>query len=409
MPRPRKQLRLQLKSVGKRADGSISKIWYIKGPGVSVSTGCRQECAVEAEAALAQFILKNASAARSTTRLLAPDEVSVSEVIALYASERAPDLADPVGAGVRLQHVLDHFGDKMLSDVTRAACDGYVAQRTAQAIRSFKDPTTARRVSPQAARRELEDLSAAIGWWDSQHRLTRPIKVHYPPKPESPRDALTRKQAAALLLAALGWRRHEGRWSRARPAERARRGHLRRFLLLGLLTGTRPGVLPQLRWSESDDHPWVDLEHGWIRRRGRLQRDRPTKRQPLCRIPSRLLAHLRRWHAMDEAENLMRAKAGLPLIETVLHYQGRAIGGRIRKAYRAALMDAGLPTHITPHWHRHSCASWLMASGVRAAAAAEYLGMTEEVLRKHYDHFRPDFQDEIDEAIKRFGKPRGRD
>ncbi len=52
---------------------------------------------------------------------------------------------------------------------------------------------------------------------------------------------------------------------------KSNRAHLIRFVLLGIYSGTRPGVLPKLRWTPSDDCAWVDLERGWIYRRGRKE------------------------------------------------------------------------------------------------------------------------------------------
>lgn len=57
-------------------------------------------------------------------------------------------------------------------------------------------------------RRELEDLAAALGSWDDEHHFTNRPKVLLPEKPDSPRDAMTRGQAARLLMAARGYRLH---------------------------------------------------------------------------------------------------------------------------------------------------------------------------------------------------------
>ncbi|WP_426051977.1 tyrosine-type recombinase/integrase [Brevundimonas sp. SL161] len=325
-------------------------------------------------------------------RLTSPADVLVADAIALYAADRSPHLADPVSSGIRLAALLEFFGTSTLASVNRTNCQAYLAHRISQPIKSFKNPETARRVSEQAVIRELEDLSAVIGWWDAEHRLTRPIKVWRPAKPDSPRDALTRKEAAHLLKAARGNRLVHGRWKTLPPSSRSNRRHLSRMLLLGLYTGTRPGVLTRLRWHPSDTEPWIDLEGGWMRRRGRLERDQPTKRRPICRLPRRLHAHLVRWHALDEAESRDRARRGLPSIKTVIHHGGRPLAGRIRRSFASAVRDAGLSEQTTPHWLRHTAATWLVANPkVELSEAAQYLGMTVETLVKHYNHHRPDF------------------
>lgn len=394
MARPRNAPRLRLKKVGACGEtGKPVRIWYIRDRDQGHSTGARESDLAGAEAALARYLDQKADR-RAPTReqLWSPADVLVADVIDLYAKERAPTLADPGSARARLAALLDFFGRSSLAGITRTQCQAYVAHRVAQPIKSFKDPKRARKVSEQAAVRELEDLSAAISWWDAERPFTRKMKVWRPAKPESPRDALTRSEAARLLKAAMGWRNDGDRWRPISGSGRANRRHLKRMLLLGLFTGTRPGVLVRLRWNASDSDPWVDLEGGWLRRRGRLEKEQPTKRRPICRLPKRLLAHLRRWRDMDEAENTVRAAQGLPLLETVLHHGGRPLSCRIRRSFAAAVRDAGLKAEITPHWLRHTAATWLVANPrVDLAEAALYLGMTPETLLKHYNHHRPDF------------------
>jgi integrase len=280
-----------------------------------------------------------------------------------------------------------------LAGVTRSVCQAYVAQRIKQPVRSYKDPSKARRVSEQAATRELEDLSAAISWWDAERPLTRKMKIWRPAKPESPRDALTRREAARLLRAAMGRRLSDQGWKTLSGSAQANRRHLRRLVLIGLYTGTRPGVLVRLRWSPSDTDPWVDLEGGWLRRRGRLEKEQPTKRRPICRLPRRLIVHLRRWRDLDAAESIARAERGQGAIDTVLHHGGRALSGRIRRSFASAVKDAGLKKDVTPHWLRHTAATWLVAHpGVALPDAAQFLGMTVDTLLAHYNHHRPDHQ-----------------
>lgn len=47
---------------------------------------------------------------------------------------------------------------------------------------------------------------------------------------------------------------------------------------------------------------------------------------------------------------------------------------------------------MTPHVLRHTAATWLMQNGATLSEAADYLGMTEAVLRSTYYHHHPDFQ-----------------
>lgn len=408
MARPGKGARLYLRAgrVDHRTGRKIAAVYFIRDGQTNISTGCGPERLAEAEVALAEYMAAKRVAASATKRSADdPEDVLVADVVGLYAKEKGPLSADPKALAVRLAMILEWWGEKSLGDIRRSSCMAYVAHRVSQPIRSYKVGDAAPRVSEAGARRELEDLSAAVTWWAKEHALTRKPEFTYPVKPEGARDALSRSEAAALLWAAMGWRKGaDGRWRRLSKSSIANRRHLRRFILLGLYTGSRPGVLPKLRWQAADDSAWVDLERGWIFRRGRREADHQRKRRPAFRIPRRLLAHLHRWRAMDERVSAEREAVGEEPITTVLHHGGRAIVGKIRKGYANVVVDAGVRDGVTPHWHRHTAATWLMEADVPAHRAAQYLGMTVKTLEKYYGHHRADFQNDVTEAISRGGR-----
>ena len=407
MGRPRKGARLYLRAgrIDKRTGRALAAVYFIRDGDRNISTGCGPERLEEAEIALAEYVTAKQTATRPKGRAQDPEDVLIDEVVALYALDKAPNAADPKAVAARLGAILDWWSGKTLGDIRRSSCQAYVAWRMAQPIKSFKDPAKARKVTAAGARRELEDLSAATTWWAAEYPLTREVVFTYPEKSgESPREALTRDQVAALLRAARGHRLENGRWSAPVASTRSNRAHLTRFVLLGVYTGSRPGVLPKLRWTPSDDSAWVDLDRGWIFRRGRQEPDKPTKRRPMHRIPKRLLSHLRRWRRQDEALSLEREMRGLEPIDTVLHHGGRALRGRIRTGYEGIVADAGLPDGVTPHWQRHTCATWLMEDDVPIRRAAQYLGMTPRTLEKVYGHLRPDHQSDISNALSRAGR-----
>ena len=407
MGRPRKGARLYLRTgrVDRRTGRPLAPVYFIRDGSKNISTGCGPERLEEAEVALAEYVTARQAALRPKGRAQDPEDVLIDEVVALYALEKAPKAADPKADAARLGAILDWWSGRTLGDVRRSTCLAYVDHRVQQPVKSFKDPSRARLVSAGGARRELEDLSAATSWWAAEHPLTRKVTFTYPDTGgESSRDALSRAQVAALLRAARGARFRNGRWESAAASTRSNRAHLSRFVLLGVYTGSRPGVLPKLRWSPSDDSAWVDLDRGWIFRRGRREPDKPNKRRPMHRIPKRLLAHLRRWRRQDDAMNVTRAEHGLAPVETVLHHGGRSLNGRIRTGYEGIVADAALPKGVTPHWQRHTCATWLMEADVPLSRAAQYLGMTVRTLEKHYGHHRPDHQSDVVRALARGGR-----
>lgn len=385
MPRQSKGPRLYLRKgrIDARSGQVVPDRWFIRDGAREVGTGCGPERLEDAERQLADYISAKWSKPAGESD---PAQVLIADVLALYSHERGPKLkatkATMAGFVARL---LEWWGERTLADVKRTTCQAYVAHRIAQPI---AHGNTGRMVSPQSARRELEVLSAAISYWDAEYHLTRRPSVILPEKPESHRDAMTRSEAALLLKAAMGWQKAEKGWKRPSTSARANRMHLRRFILIGLYTGSRSGVIKRLHWTESLHDPWVDLDAGIVYRRGRLETESRTKRRPLVKLPRRLLAHMRRWKRLDEAKGRT----------TVLHFGGEPIAS-IRTGFEGCVGDAGLTENVTPHWLRHTAATWLMERNVDAWEAAGYLGMTAATLEKHYGHHRADHQSAARKAM----------
>src|SRR6516164_9749589 len=146
MPRRSKGARLWLQPARRDGQGRILEqaVWCIRDSGLKRSTGFGQGEAAEAERALADYIAAKYSAPRISNRN--PAACKVADVVAIYAEDVAHKHGRPQETAARLGRILDFFGETMLADISRKACDAYVRQRGAQA----------------AARRELEDLRAAI-------------------------------------------------------------------------------------------------------------------------------------------------------------------------------------------------------------------------------------------------------
>lgn len=407
MPRPSKGPRLYLRKGRRRPDGvTIPDVYCIRDGTVEIGTGCgpdRREGPGGADEQLALYILqKNASAVEQPTdreverrRKSDPDQVYVAEVLAEYAAGPATRLSNPAKEASFIATLLPRWEGKVLSDVRRSSTEAYVETRILDPIKSYtKDPAKAPRVSDQTARRELECLSTAIGKWHEEHHLRVVPKVVLPAKSESPRDALSRREAARLLWASMGWRWDEqatnprtgvpGRWVRPSTNARTNRMHLRRFILISLYTGSRSGVTAAALWEESPAHPWANVDAGVMYRRARGQRDKRTKRRPVVKFPKRLQAHMERWRRLDE-------KAG---VSAVIHFGGEPVL-RVKKSFASCVSDAGLDKGVSPHYLRHTCATWLMERNVDTWDAAGFLGMSPTTLLKHYGHHRPDYQNDV--------------
>jgi integrase len=156
--------------------------------------------------------------------------------------------------------------------------------------------------------------------------------------------------------------------------------HLYRFVVLGLLTGSRSGVITSLQWS------WIDMDRRVMRRRAPGKAEDKRKRTPPMKLGKALTRLLRRWHARDEADK----------IKWVIHYKGQPVK-RLKRVWALACKAAKLKD-ASPHTLRHTRATWLMQAGVDPWEAAGHLGMSLEMLTRTYGKHSPDFQERAAEV-----------
>jgi integrase len=279
-----------------------------------------------------------------------PAAILITDVLNDYSEERGPKTAAPARIAYAVLALTDFFEGNTVADVTPQTCWGYVENRGRAA---------------GTARRELGVLRAAINYAHRCGRLTRPVAVELPNRPE-PRDRwLTRAEAARIIRAA--------RTPQARP-------YLPLFILIGLYTGRRKEAILSLRW------PQVDFEARTINFELSGRR-RTNKRRGVVPIPPRLLPHLR------------RAQRRGSELGYVLHINGRRMGD-IKKGFAAACQRAGVQA-VTPHTLRHTCATWLMQAGTDPWQASGFLSMSMETLQRVYGHHHPDYQRQAAENIGR--------
>jgi integrase len=277
--------------------------------------------------------------------------------------EHAPTVARPDLIADHIDGLSPFWAGRMVSSIKGKTCRDYAASRSTQSM----------------ARHELETLRAAVRYFHREYGLDPVPAFTLPEKHGSRERWLTRQEAARLLRA-----------SRGLP-------HLRRFILIGLYTGTRSGAVLGLSWMPSVTSGWINLEMGILHRAGSSQR-KTSKRQPPVKLPSRLIAHLTRWKAMDGN------------MRHVVNWNGSSVQS-VKKAFKSACKTAGLgwyvevdgeqvfKTDVCPHTLRHSAATWLMQAGVEIWDAAGFLGMTPEVLTRVYGHHSPLYQSSAAEAI----------
>lgn len=381
--RPPKGARLHLRRRSGRA-----AVWVILDGGREIGTGCGESEHSRAEAALARH-LTSKYAPPAPPENAGLGDILIADVVTAYLREHAPRSRSADWIAHMATPVVDWWGARSLADIRGQSCRDYIAWRVTQMVtrsaRVKKDGSmpAPRLVSESTARHELTVLRAAIRHWHAEHGPLPAVPVVTLPAAPPPRERyLTRKEAAAMIRAA-----------RRSPVSR----HLARLLLIGIYTGTRSAAILALQWLPNTTGGWIDLEAGVIHRRASGQRE-TRKRQPPLRIPDRLVHHLRRWKAADQAHKPVTGADGKrrPVLHVVHHF-GRPIR-KLRRSFATAAIEAGLGRGVTPHICRHTAATWLMQGGGNMTDIAGFLGMSIQMLQDVYGHHHPDFQGEIANA-----------
>jgi len=365
MPYRSKGPRLYLRRARRDKEGEHAAIWIIRDGTNQQSTGYTAHDIAGAERALAKYLASKHARAAKQAGNRDPDQIPIADVLTLYLTDVVPGHSRPNETKGRIMALDRFFGDRMLSYVTGETCRAYAAQRSTDA----------------AARRELEDLRAAINYHRRENLHDRIVSVVLPVE-RPPRDRwLTRSEAARLIWSA--WRYREVQ--RGKQTGRRSRQHVARFILTALYTGTRASAVCGAAFEPIVGRGRIDLDRGVFYRRPAGHRE-TKKRQPPVPLPTHLTAHLRRWKRHGQ--------------RFAVEWNGEPVRG-VKKAFANVVSDAGLGDDVTPHVLRHTAATWLMQAGTDMWEAAGYLGMTVEMLSARYGHHHPDYLSGATRAFRR--------
>jgi integrase len=360
MSNPSKGARLWLRP----ARGREKATWIIRDGSKQIRTQCGPHDRAAAEQRLADYIAAKYQPARQRGR--DPASVSIADALNIYMTDVSPRVASAAELGQRVTALLKFFGARKLDEINGALCRAYAEARGSQSM----------------ARRELEDLRAAINHHRREGLCNAIVEVVLPPKASSRERWLTRSEAARVIRAA--WRYREVQ--KGKETDRRSRQHVARFILVGLYTGTRSSAICGAAIRPAIGRGHVDLESGLFYRRAPGARE-TKKRQPTIRLPDRLLAHMRRWERIGVART------------SVVEFGGGPVKS-VRKAFARAAEDAGLEG-VTPHVLRHTAVTWAMQNGADPYDAADFFGMTMDMLMRVYGHHHPDHQKGVGEALTR--------
>lgn len=331
-------------------------VWIIRDGTRQVRTGCIESDVRGAEKALQRYISGKHEPAGSSR----PDEVTLVDVLLLYARDRKATLARPRELGYHIDALTPFWGLRKVSEIRGETCRAYVKRRT----------------TPSMARHELETLRAAVNHYHAEMGLDVVPKFTLPEK-GAPRERwLTRSEVARLLQV-------------CRRSKRLR--HIARVILIGVYTGTRCGAILKLQWMPNTTGGYVDLEKGVMYRRAPSAK-RTKKRQPPVRIPSKLLGHMKRWHKLDRSDTSEKR------VSHLIHYNARPVV-QLRNSWPTVRKAAGLGNDVVIHSLRHTAATWRMLNGADMWQTAGFLGMTYKTLEETYGHHHVDYQKDAAEAL----------
>jgi integrase len=374
MSRPAKGARLYLRRERRYPNGLLKEraTWIIRDGDRYIPTGCLAAQAQEAERRLGEYLADKYRPARRERDL---DQIPCADVLSIYLDDTRPRQRNQVKFDERMIRLTEWWGDKKLSEVSGETCRDYVKHRGRDG----------------GARRDLEDLRAAINHHARQGLHRGSVRVLLPEK-GAPRDRwLTRQEAAKLIWTC--WRTREiQRMTRGplkgqqMPTDKRPLRHLARFILIGLYTGTRARAIASASPLPAIGRSYVDLDNGIFYRlaEGALP---SKKRQTPAPLPTRLLAHMRRWK--------QRGIAKAHFVE----FNKKPVKS-VKTAFKRAVALSGIGgKSVSPHTLRHTAATWMMQQGADKWSAAGFLGMSVAMLDRVYGHHHPDYLKDAAHAI----------
>ena len=181
------------------------------------------------------------------------------------------------------------------------------------------------------------------------------------------------------------------------------REHLYAFLILGSATGARAGALFELKWSsifmpgfDMDNgkplpghEPAFDLVEERVVKGAYIDfgEGHGNKRRPKMPIGQN-------WRVVQYLCSKDRAS------EYVITYHGKPVRS-LKKGLETVGNEAGLPFKLTHHVLKRTCITWLVRGGMSYETIEKLTSTSVETLKKHYDHHRPDLEEDLGDILAR--------
>ena len=267
-----------------------------------------------------------------------------------------------------------YFGNMRVSEITRKDSAKYIELRRNGFISG-----NSRGAADSTIYHEMKELIAAFNFMTSkveprERRLIKEMLPFIEVCQKSPaRDRVLSKDELQSLkdkclkdayIGPIAWR------GIRRPSNRVSR--ISRFLWLAMETAQRKTAILELKWSQ------VDFEMG---KRGLIffnpeGRNQTSKRRPPLPISSKLLEVLKIAYDQKVSDYVLDKPTGLD-------YQITKFGEEV-----------GIE-RLHAHLFRHTWATHRAMEGKTIEKIAQFLGDTEETVRKNYIHLTPDYLEDV--------------
>jgi len=340
-------------------------MWIIRDGDKDIGTGCYEPDRVGAEKALAEYILKKHDPKKALS-VNDVNTINIADVCSLeiqYIAKRHIDQTYKNQLISAIQRIGNWFDEYTIGDLDGALQERYAEERAKDA----------------SAFRDLKLLQAAINRCVKKTKggIQPKFSATLPPAPKSRERYLTRDEAARLLWAA--WRyRKATKLSTSKGRHTLR--HLARYILVGLYTGSRNGDICNAAVIPTIGRGYVDFDRGIFKRKPD-NKEATSKQQPTIPLPSRLLAHMRRWKRLGISNH------------SVIEFMGKPVK-RVHDGWASLVEKAGLATDdkrrkVVRHTLRHTAITWYLDNGVDIELVSQYCGVSVETIRKTYRHETP--------------------
>lgn len=249
------------------------------------------------------------------------------------------------------------FKGRTLRSIRRATVQRYLTLRQTSGV------------SAATINRELDDLSAAINWYNFLHELNLPNALvgMSLPVPEGRTRWITRTEAQRMLAVAQAM---------------AVRPHLPSFIQLALHTGCRRNELLKLRLQR------VRTEEGLITLESEDTKTKKHRVIPLNAPALEALETMAAWRAQHCPTS--------PWVFPSPRDHTKPLS-TIQKGFRAVCTKANIDD-FRIHDLRHTCASWLVMAGVPLLVVRDLLGHSSIEMTERYAHLAPN---QVYDAMRR--------